>query len=156
MSLLDPFQMMNGIIFMKNKILFLDFDGVLHPSMCDIKKYLSHAPLLAALITEYPCQIVISSSWRFQYTLEEIKKMLPKAISQQVIGMTGEAYPGAYQRYNEIKFYLLVHGKSLADWKALDVTQNEFPADCKNLIICSHLTGLGQKQIQELKKWLQN
>jgi len=141
---------------MKNKYLFLDFDGVLHPSMCDSKKFLTNAPFLAALINEYPCQIVISSSWRFQYTLDEIKKMLPKAISNQVIDKTGDAFAGAYQRYNEIKFYLQVHGKSLADWKALDDTQNEFPPDCKNLILCSHITGLGQKQIMELKKWLQN
>lgn len=141
---------------MKHKILFLDFDGVLHPSMCDSEKTLSKAPLLAALMTEFPCRIVISSSWRFQYTLEQIKKILPKAISNQVIGMTGDAFNGAHQRYNEIKFYLQVHGKSLADWKALDDSHNEFPKDCGNLIVCNQITGLGQKQIMELKTWLKN
>ncbi len=140
---------------MKNKFLFLDFDGVLHSSLCDSKKYLSHAPLLAALMTEYSCRIIISSSWRFQYSLEEIKKMLPKAISNQVVDMTGNAYEGTYQRYNEIKFYLQTHGKSLVDWKALDDSKNEFPPNCENLIACNHITGLGQKQLMELKKWLQ-
>jgi hypothetical protein len=141
---------------MMNKILFLDFDGVLHPSMCPSEKQLSQAPLLAGLMTEFPCRIVISSSWRFQYTLEQLKKILPKAISNQVIGMTGDACEGAYQRYQEIKRYLEVHDKSLSDWKALDDSHNEFPKDCGNLIICSHITGLGQKQIMEVKKWLQN
>ena len=140
---------------MKNKILFLDFDGVLHSSMCDSEKQLSQAPLLAALMTEFPCRIVISSSWRFQYTLEQIKKILPKAISNQVIGMTGDAFDGTFQRYNEIKFYLQVHGKTLADWKALDDSHNEFPKNCGNLILCNHITGLGHKQLMELKKWLQ-
>ena len=141
---------------MKNKYLFLDFDGVLHPSLCDSNKYLSNAPLLAGLLLEYPCQIIISSSWRFQYSLDEIKKMLPKAISNQIIGMTRDAYNGANQRYNEIIFYLQTNNKSLADWKALDDSQNEFPPNCKNLIFCNHITGLGYKQLMELKKWLQN
>ena len=39
MSLLDPFQIMNGIIFMKNKILFLDFDGVLHPDRYSLSNH---------------------------------------------------------------------------------------------------------------------
>jgi len=141
---------------MKNKYLFLDFDGVLHPSLCDSKKYLSNAPLLAGLLVEYSCQIIISSSWRFQYSLDEIKKMLPKAISMQIIGMTGDAYSGGNQRYNEIIFYLKANDKSLVDWKALDDSQNEFPLNCKNLIFCNHITGLGHKQLMELKKWLQN
>ncbi len=141
---------------MKNKYLFLDFDGVLHPSLCDSKKYLSNAPLLAGLLVEYSCQIIISSSWRFQYSLDEIKKMLPKAISKQIIGMTGDAYSGTNQRYNEIIFYLKANDKSLVDWKALDDSQKEFPINCKNLIVCNHITGLGHKQLMELKTWLQN
>jgi hypothetical protein len=140
---------------MKNKYLFLDFDGVLHSSFCDDKKKLSQAPFLAALMAEYSCRIIISSSWRFQYTLDEIKKILPKAISNQVVDITGDAYDGAYQRYNEIKFYLQTHGKSLADWKALDDSAEEFPPNCENLIACDQRTGLGQKQLMELKKWLQ-
>ena len=140
---------------MKNKYLFLDIDGVLHPSLCDSKKYLSNAPLLADLLVKYPCQIIVSSSWRFQYSLDEIKKMLPKAISKQIVGMTGDPYNATNQRYNEIIFYLKANDKSLVDWKALDDSQSEFPPNCQNLILCNHLTGLGQKQLMELKKWLQ-
>ena len=140
---------------MKNKYLFLDFDGVLHPSLSDSSKNLCHAPMLAGLISEYPCNIVISSSWRFQYSLEEIKKMLPKSIAYCVRGTTGNAYEGPYPRFNEIKFYLQVHGKTLVDWKALDDSM-EFPPDCNNLIRCNFRTGLEQPQIMELKKWLQS
>jgi HAD domain in Swiss Army Knife RNA repair proteins len=140
---------------MKNKYLFLDFDGVLHPSMCDESKKLCQAPFLAGLISEFPCKIIISSSWRFQHPIDEIKKMLPKVIANCVIGATGDALDGPYQRFNEIKLYLQVHGKTLADWKALDDSM-EFPDDCNNLIKCNFRTGIESSQLMELKKWLQN
>ena len=39
MSLLDQSQIMSGITFMKNKYLFLDFDGVLHPDRYSLSNY---------------------------------------------------------------------------------------------------------------------
>ena len=70
---------------MKSKYLFLDFDGVLHPDRYSLSNYdpdrvfrsnevFSQAPVLAGLITEFPCQIIISSSWRFTYNLDEMKE----------------------------------------------------------------------------------
>ena len=105
MSLLDQSQIMSGITFMKNKYLFLDFDGVLHPDRYSLSSHdpdrvfknneiFNQAPLLAALITKFPCQIIISSSWRFIHSLDEMKQRLPKAISKNVIGVTGDAYIG--------------------------------------------------------------
>ena len=115
----------------------------------------SQAPVLAGLMTEFPCQIVISSSWRFSYNLDEMKEKLPKAISKNVIGVTGDAYIGPYPRFNEIKEYLLSRNKSLYGWRALDDSKIEFPNGCTDLILCDPNTGLASKQIQELKKWLQ-
>ena len=151
---------------MKNKILFLDFDGVLHPDRYSLTSHdpdrvfrnneiFSQAPVLAGLMTEFPCQIVISSSWRFSYNLDEMKEKLPKAISKNVIGVTGDAYIGPYPRFNEIKEYLLSRNKSLYGWRALDDSKIEFPSGCTDLILCDPNTGLASKQIQELKKWLQ-
>ena len=115
----------------------------------------SQAPVLAGLMTEFPCQIVISSSWRFSYNLDEMKEKLPKAISKNVIGVTGDAYIGPYPRFNEIKEYLLSKNKSLYGWRALDDSKIEFPNGCTDLILCDPNTGLALKQIQELKIWLQ-
>jgi hypothetical protein len=106
-------------------------------------------------MTEFPCQIVISSSWRFSYNLDEMKDKLPKAISKNVIGVTGDAYIGPYPRFNEIQEYLLSRNKSLYGWRALDDSKIEFPNGCTDLILCDPNTGLASKQIQELKKWLQ-
>ena len=151
---------------MKNKYLFLDFDGVLHPDRYSLTNYdpdrvfknnemFSQAPLLAGLLTEYSCQIIISSSWRFTHSLEEMKEKLPKSIAKNVIGTTGEAYVGPHPRYNEIKEYLISSNKSLFSWRALDDSKIEFPNGCTDLILCDRNTGIASKQIQELKKWLQ-
>ena len=151
---------------MKNKYLFLDFDGVLHPDRYSLTNYdpdrvfknneiFSQAPLLADLLTEYPCQIIISSSWRFTHSLEEMKEKLPKSIAKNFIGATGEAYVGPHPRYNEIKEYLISSNKSLFSWRALDDSKIEFPNGCTDLILCDPNTGIASKQIQELKKWLQ-
>jgi hypothetical protein len=151
---------------MKSKYLFLDFDGVLHPDRYSLSNYdpdrvfrsnevFSQAPVLAGLITEFPCQIIISSSWRFTYNLEEMKEKLPKAIAKNVVGMTGDAYIGPYPRYNEIQEYLISRNKSLYGWRALDDSKMEFPNGCTDLILCDPNTGIASKQIQELKKWLQ-
>jgi hypothetical protein len=151
---------------MKNKYLFLDFDGVLHPDRYALTNYdpdrvfrsneiFSQAPILAGLITEFPCQIIISSSWRFTHSLDEMKEKLPKAIAKNVVGVTGEAYIGPYPRYNEIKEYLTSRNISLFAWRALDDSKLEFPNGCTDLILCDPNTGIASKQIQELKKWLQ-
>lgn len=151
---------------MKSKYLFLDFDGVLHPNRYSLSNYdpdrvftsneiFSQAPVLAGLITEFPCQIIISSSWRFNYNIDEIKEKLPKAIAKNVVGVTGDAYIGPYPRYNEIKEYLISRNKSLYEWRALDDSKIEFPNGCNDLILCDPNTGITSKQIQELKKWLQ-
>jgi len=150
---------------MKNKYLFLDFDGVLHPDRYALTNYdpdrvfrsneiFSQAPILAGLITEFPCQIIISSSWRFTHSLDEMKEKLPKAIAKNVVGVTGDAYIGPYPRYNEIKEYLTSRNKSLFAWRALDDSKLEFPNGCTDLILCDPNTGIASKQIQELKKWL--
>jgi hypothetical protein len=139
---------------MKAKYLFLDFDGVLHPSLSDNKDRFSKVNLLSQALTSSKCQIIISSSWRFQFTLDQLKKMLPKSISNLVVDTTGEAITGQYARYNEIKHWLESIQKPFSDWKAIDDAINEFPPDCPNLIATKSSQGIMQDQIIMLKQWL--
>jgi len=108
------------------------------------------------LIDKYVFNIVISSSWRFQFNLQDIKNFFPIALHDKIIGMTGQALMGPHARYHEIKNYLKEHDKSLEDWRALDDTSFEFPENCENLILCSPNTGIQAKQINELEAWLKN
>ena len=139
---------------MKAQYLFLDFDGVLHPSLCNDNDRFSKVNLLSQALTSSPCQIIISSSWRFQFTLDQLKKMLPVSISNLVVDVTGEALNGQYARYNEIKHWLESKQKPFADWMAIDDAINEFPSDCANLIATKSSEGITEYQIVKLKQWL--
>ncbi|MFZ3000646.1 MAG: HAD domain-containing protein [Undibacterium umbellatum] len=52
-------------------ILFLDFDGVLHPEPCyDKTQLFSCLPRLEAILRDFPTvQIVISSTWRKNWSI---------------------------------------------------------------------------------------
>lgn len=48
-------------------ILFLDFDGVLHPEHCHESKHFCCLPVLEDALRQAPeWQVVISSTWRLQ------------------------------------------------------------------------------------------
>lgn len=136
----------------KEKLLFLDFDGVLHPTHFAGESPFNKVGLLEEALLEAAPKIVISSSWRFTHQLEKINKLLPSGISKLIIGTTGAPVIGKHPRFQEIQAYLKVHGSS--DWKALDDSYWEFPSPCPELIRCNPNTGISDKQILELHKWL--
>ena len=120
-------------------ILFLDIDGVLHPGSGLDSGLMCRAEDLADAIAGQEVRIVISSSWRFHRELEKIAGMLPEAISERVIGATGDAYIGRWPRYNEIRNWVAANDP-LVDWRALDDARLEFPNPCPPLISCDPRT----------------
>jgi len=141
------------LIVPMSKLLFLDFDGVLHPTSARGPGLLSKAPLLEAIINE-DCRIILSTSWRFQHSLEELCAKLPESVSLKVIGMTGAAYIGKHPRYYEIISYLSQLDHKPADWRALDDAYWEFPVGCPELIRCNPNTGITEREIDLLNHWL--
>jgi len=138
-----------------SKFLFLDFDGVLH-STKDYAALFENVNSLTQLVVNYPIQIVISSSWRFQFDLTQLKSYFPQQIQHKIVGATGKEVVDKYPRYHEIKNYLKERDKSLCDWRALDDTSFEFPTNCEQLILCNPNFGLQQKQLDILEQWLKN
>ena len=136
----------------KEKLLFLDFDGVLHPSHFAGQAPFSRAHLLEETLAQFAPKIVVSSSWRFTHSLRKLQKSLPTTIGQLIIGATSNAIIGKYPRYQEIQNYLSGYGP--ADWRALDDSYWEFPRTCSKLIRCNPNTGITDKQILELQQWL--
>ena len=58
-------------------ILFLDFDGVLHPKNCEIDLFFCKTGYLWQLLDAIPeLNVVFSTSWREQYSLSELVEML--------------------------------------------------------------------------------
>ena len=132
-------------------ILFLDFDGVLHPAVnYDATQLLTKLPLLEAILRQHPSvEIVVSSTWRETRTLSELRALFSPDIASRVIGVTpawrdiqDEASYGAYVRQAEIEAWLKSTGRIWEQWLAVDDQAHLFKPFCKNLFVTNAATGL--------------
>jgi hypothetical protein len=135
------------------RVLFLDFDGVLHPTSHSSTLF-SQMNLLEQALGDGACQIVISSSWRFHMDLSKLRSQFPNSIQERILGVTGEPYIGSYARFHEINAY--VQEQEIDDWRALDDAFWEFPKGCEQLIRCNPNTGLTGSEVNQLQSWLKN
>jgi HAD domain in Swiss Army Knife RNA repair proteins len=113
-------------------ILFLDFDGVLHPvgggpagsqfSRCRLLEDLLREPALAAV------RIVISSTWREAYSLARLRQVFAPDLRERVIDVTPELpeHHGPHGRHREIQVWLAGHPE-VAHWVAVDDSRSQFP-----------------------------
>ena len=70
-------------------ILFLDFDGVLHPEHCHESKHFCCLPVLEDALRQAPeWQVVISSTWRLQKSLDQLRSRFSADIAERVVGET--------------------------------------------------------------------
>lgn len=125
-------------------ILFLDYDGVLHPSdvYCEQGKPVLRAdgelfmwaPILVHVLSPYPdLRIVLSTSWVRLLRFERAKQYLPDALRARVIGATWHSAMGRHPeathrlednwfsnatRYEQIARYVSRSGRN--DWLAID------------------------------------
>jgi hypothetical protein len=133
-------------------LIFLDFDGVLHAVHCDPKDYFCRLPILEDALVRANAQIVVSSSWRFHFSTDEILQLFPFSLRRLIVGFTGEAHVGSYARYNEIKTYAELNGE--ADWLVIDDSRFEFPPHFDRLILCDGKVGISEKEVDLLGKRL--
>ena len=70
-------------------IMFVDFDGVTHPEPGYERDYFCHLPLIEDVLREYPeIDVVISSSWRVNYAIDELRDFFSPDIALRVVGVT--------------------------------------------------------------------
>lgn len=132
-------------------LLYLDFDGVLHPNFASPSTYFCCLPLLEQALEGTPVQLVVSSSWRFHMDHGHIRRQFPLGLRERLTGFTGEAHIGPKARWHEINRHAAHH--HVHDFRALDDAANEFPTVCPWLILCNGKTGLQQPQAQALRQW---
>jgi hypothetical protein len=140
-------------------ILFLDFDGVLHPDPCyDRRRLFEHGPRLAEVLSGFPdVRLVLSTQWRLVYPLEQLLAHLPQPVRDRVIGCTPPfnqiEVPAAllpYPRQAECAYWLAQNGGPEQPWVAVDDRPLWFVPYCDNLITCNPAVGLDLETAQRL------
>jgi hypothetical protein len=107
---------------------------------------------LVEAIEQSSVEIVISSSWRFEWSLARIKGFFPEPLRPRIIGTTGTAHIGRHARWQEINRYCTE--AAISNWRALDDARFEFPDPCEQLIACNGGRGLELRQCELLRQWL--
>lgn len=137
-----------------DRLLFLDFDGVLHPASARASERFSRfAVLEEALSAAAACEIVISSSWRHHHPFADLLALFPASIRPLVVGTTGEPCHGRWPRHQEIVAFVRQRCPA-ARWRALDDSWNEFPPGCRELIVCNPNKGIDLPQATAVRHWL--
>ena len=137
--------------------LFLDFDGVLHADFAG-NEYFCHVPKLVDALAEFPdVRIVISSTWRLNRSVDELRGLLGPALGSRVVGVTpelkGNEY-AIYRRQNEIEAWLEANAKPWDDWIALDDMSSDFTPFCQHLISTHGEVGIYDADIALLRLYL--
>ena|SRR6185369_5198182 len=144
-------------------ILFLDFDGVLHPRPApgsgetDLFRSLH---LLEGVLRQLPdVEVVISSAWRVSQSPDEIREYFAEDLRDRIIGMTplpGEDIELApselvnFPRQTQCVAWLARNRPAGAPWLAIDDTAEEFEPRCAQLLLIDGWEGLTPESAAKL------
>ncbi len=126
-------------------IVFLDFDGVLHPDPCpDSARLFEQAPRLMRSLEEFAdVGLVLSTAWRTVKPFDQLLEVLPDALSARILDITptfGDFQASAplvpYRRQAECMHWLQQNQRHCDAWLALDDRPDGFEPYCENLITC--------------------
>lgn len=141
-------------------ILFLDFDGVLHPEHdggpTPAESVFCHLPRFEAVMRDFPTvEIVISSMWRYQFTLDELRARFSPDIAARIIDTTAQAeridgYLPA-RREGEILDWIASTGHEGVPWIALDDASWQFQRHHDRLVSCIWYVGLDDAAALQLR-----
>ena len=141
-------------------ILFLDFDGVLHPEHCHESKHFCCLPVLEDALRQAPeWQVVISSTWRLQKSLDQLRSRFSADIAERVVGETPRFntlvdVPSslvAYEREAECQAWLRSNDVPYLPWLALDDRTWLCRPFCQSLFLSDRKTGLTAAAGEQLK-----
>lgn len=136
-------------------VLFLDFDGVLHPTDRRDGPF-SCLPQFEQVVRSLPSfDIVISSSWRADHSFCELRAVFSTDIALRVIGTTPYMTDGfssqMYGRESEIRKWLNDAGRADEPWIALDDCEWMFSPACSELIHVDSKTGFSKIEENALR-----
>ena len=133
-------------------IVFVDFDGVLHPASCAERFHGMHANDLAKVLLKADARVVVSSTWRLRRNLSALRESVGAALGSLIIGKTPiysqlnlKELPErlhAFQRHTECVAWMRKHHETPDAWLALDDRSYIFYPFCTQLVHCDEKTGL--------------
>ena len=129
-------------------ILFLDFDGVLHPKSTDQETVFCRVKLLWKILRACPdVEVVFSTSWREIHKFDELLDFVTygggEDLAQRFVGVNPSIVRNAgqiHQREDECLTWLVSNNQSQRPWLALDDTDCWFVGP--NLYLVNYETGL--------------
>lgn len=141
-------------------IVFLDFDGVLHPQTDDSPGHFCCLPVFWKLLREVPSiKVVFSTTWRYSHGFNELVAFVTatagKDLIHRYIGSTPKIEPtigvGDYRyRETECLAWLEEHGFKNEPWLALDDVSHWFTDQSPNLHLVDYRTGLTEADISAI------
>ncbi len=140
------------------QLIFLDFDGVLHP---DGVALFSRLALFEQCLAQMPeAEIVVSSTWREDHSLDQLRAFFSPAFGSRIVGVT-PSLEGGYDlggREMEIHAYLSANGLTSENcrWAALDDMAMFFGENCRNLVLTESSEGFTELQGAQLLSWYRN
>jgi len=138
------------------RLISLDFDGVLHPTMrADTVVHTAHfgwLPVLVRLLAPYPdVRVLVHSTWRTTYDEDELRLLLG-ALGERVVGA---APPGP--RHQSVLDWLGQHPE-VTSYRILDDEASDFGSPPPvELILCEPTTGVSAPEVlTTLRDWLES
>jgi hypothetical protein len=145
-------------------ILFLDFDGVVHPDGCDIDLWFCHLPLLEPVLREFPqLEVVVSSSWGQSYPFDELIEFFPDHMKPRIVGavrgglrLVEDKIPSELWNYvREAECYVWIRdNRPGAPWIALEDQAWRFAPASPNVIMIDGKTGITRADVEQLRQRL--
>lgn len=133
------------------RLLFLDFDGVLHPSEADpALPHFCWLPELEQLLSLHTdVRIVVHSTWRYDHHDAELRELLA--------GL-GERFVGSAQRgprQQAIESVLQANKEEVSSYLVLDDAAREFEHGTLNVVLLDGRTGISDVNAQAaVAEWL--
>lgn len=142
---------------------FLDFDGCLHPQHdrepTPVEQIFCHLPRFEGVMRDFPSvEIVISSMWRYQFTLDELRARFSPDIAARIIDTTAktERADGYLPNRREVEIldWLLVTGNGNTPWIAIDDAVWQFEKHRDRLVACTWYRGIDDEVEERLRTLL--
>ncbi len=145
-------------------VMFLDFDGVLHPEFCHESRHFECMQHLAsACLGRDDLDIVISSTWRHNLGLPALKARFPQGLARRIIAIT-PAYAALrdlphkvmpFEREAECLGWMRANRPGHTAWIAVDDRPWLYRPFCPELFLVTGKTGLDAAASSQLLQRLE-